>query len=139
MAEKQEKKFGVRWRITVIVVVLVIISLFVGWNKKTAEETTPIKSEVQEIDPLQERVERINEVFAEDQAFEKVEKIENNTLWIFFTSEPSEDIETITRGQAVNLSKDVNGVASIKSFVWWKAQFFCVATKWEINSCSDYR
>lgn len=136
MAEKQEKKFGIRWRITLIIVVLVIISLFFGWNKK---ETTSIKSEVQVIEPLQASINRINEVFTEDQAFEKVEKIENNTLWIFFTSEPFEDIETITRGQSVNVSKEINGVASVKSFVWWKAQFFCVATKWEINSCSDYR
>ena len=136
MAEKQEKKFGIRWRITLIIVVLVIISLFFGWNKK---ETTSIKSEVQVIEPLQASINRINEVFTEDQTFDKVEKIENNTLWIFFTSEPFEDIETITRGQSVNVSKEINGVASVKSFVWWKAQFFCVATKWEINSCSDYR
>lgn len=136
MAEKQEKKFGIRWRITLIIVVLVIISLFFGWNKK---ETTSIKSEVQVSEPLQASINRINEVFTEDQAFDKVEKIENNTLWIFFTSEPFENIETITRGQSVNVSKEINGVASVKSFVWWKAQFFCVATKWEINSCSDYR
>lgn len=102
----------------------------------TSNTTT---QQIEKVDATQERINRINEIFTEDSAFEKAEKFDTNSIWIYFTSAPSEDIETITRWQAMNLSKEVNGVASVKTFVWWEAQMFCVWTKWTVNECSDYR
>ena len=126
------KKLVKSRRFRVVIIFAVCCSLY-------DPNTSTTQTQIQQTDHVQERINRINDVFTEDQAFEKAEKIEKNVIWIFFTSAPSESIETITRWQAMNLSNDINGVASVKLFVWWKAQMFCTATKWEVKDCIDYR
>ena len=66
---------------------------------------------------------------------ERLQIIFNETpdLWV------SDSIDSITRWQAMNLSKEVNGVASVKTYVWSEAQMYCIATKWQVNECNDYR
>ena len=140
MEEKQEKKsIFKKWRFWAIIILIVFAILGESDNQSTMNTTTRTTSNVQQIDATQERINRLKELFAEESAFEKIEKIENNAIWIYFTSAPSEDIETITRWQAMNLSKEVNWIASVKTFVWWTAQMFCTATKWTVNDCIDYR
>ena len=52
----------------------------------------------------------------------------------------SDTIDSITRGQAVNLSRETNWWAwAVKTFVWWVGQMFCTAYNSKINECKDYR
>ena len=141
MEEKQEKKISKKQRIIVWIFafIVLIISINSWMNKMNDSSQTRTTQTIQKSNPLQDRLNRINELFVEDTAFEKAEKIDSSTIWISFTSAPSEDIETITRWQAVNLSNELNGVASVKTYIWWKAQMFCIATKWTVNDCFDYR
>lgn len=138
MVENQEKKkIWKGGRIFIWIFALIVLWIAIdSWKNATVQQnwTTSVQ-----IDPLQERIERINEVFSEDQNFEKVEKIDESTIWIYFLSDPVEDIETITRWQSMNLSNETNNVASVKTFVWWNAKMFCTATKWQVNDCIDYR
>jgi hypothetical protein len=112
-----------------------------SWKNWTTTSST--RTPVQKVDVVQQRIDRINELYAEESTFEKVEKIWDNDLAIVFSDTPDiwvqDSIDSITRWQAVNLSKEVNGVATVKTYVWWEAQMFCIATKWTINECSDYR
>lgn len=140
MEDKQEKKISKSWLIFAWIFALFVFAVAINsWKNATKDTTTSNSTVVEKSDLVQERIDRINELFIEDSAFEKVEKIDNSSLWIYFVSAPDEDIDTITRWQAVNLSNEVNGVASVKTFIWWTAQMFCTATKWQINNCSDYR
>ena len=143
MEEKQEKKTSKITRIITWIIALIFVYYVIDSGSSSSIETnstsTSISKEVKKTDSLQERIEKINSLFIEESSFEKAEKIDNSTIGIYFYSTPEEDIDLITRGQAVNLSNDLNGVASVKTFVWWSAQMFCVATKWSINDCSDYR
>lgn len=138
MVENQEKKkIWKGGRIFIWIFALIVLWIAIdSWKNATVQQnqTTSVQ-----VDPLQERIERINEVFSEDQNFEKVEKIDENTIWIYFLSDPVEDIETITRWQSMNLSNETSNVASVKTFVWWNAKMFCTATKWQVNDCIDYR
>lgn len=138
MVENQEKKkIWKGGRIFIWIFALIVLWIAIdSWKNATVQQnqTTSVQ-----VDPLQERIERINEVFSEDQNFEKVEKIDESTIWIYFLSDPVEDIETITRWQSMNLSNETSNVASVKTFVWWNAKMFCTATKWQVNDCIDYR
>lgn len=108
----------------------------------TPATNTPAQQEIKK-DVVQERIDHISDIREEVPEFEKVEKIEDNVIWIFFTNTPNlwveDSIDQTTRWQAVNLSNDVNGVASVKTFVWWNAVMYCTATKWQVNNCIDYR
>lgn len=138
MVENQEKKkIWKGGRIFIWIFALIVLWIAIdSWKNANVQQnqTTSVQ-----VDPLQERIERINEVFSEDQNFEKVEKIDESTIWIYFLSDPVEDIETITRWQSMNLSNETSNVASVKTFVWWNAKMFCTATKWQVNDCIDYR
>lgn len=139
---QQEKKISKIWRIIAwIFAVIVLILAINSWSNSTTQ--TRSTTQIEKSDPVQERINRINELYAEENTFEKVEIIWNNSIAIVFTETPDlwidDSIDSITRWQAVNLSNDVNGVASVKTYVWWTAQMFCTATKWQINQCSDYR
>lgn len=137
--EEKQKKVGRWWRVVFWIIVACLIAFWLNsWKNETSVPTQAIE-QAKKTTAVQERINRINEVFTEEEAFEKAEEIGSNTVWIFFTRTPNEDIETITRGQAVNLSNEVNGVASVKTYVWWIPQMFCTATKWQVNDCSDYR
>ena len=129
----------------------VIVFFFICWffsslSKDENSSTVNISSTQQEkSDPVQERLDRITELMtAEIPEFEKVEMLEWNTVWIFFTAMPdlwiSDTIDSITRGQAVNLSRETNWWAwAVKTFVWWVGQMFCTAYNSQINECKDYR
>lgn len=143
MAEQQEKKkISKAWRIFAwIFAFIVLLTAINSWKNWTTTSST--RTPVQKVDVVQQRIDRINELYAEESTFEKVEKIWDNDLAIVFSDTPDiwvqDSIDSITRWQAVNLSKEVNGVATVKTYVWWEAQMFCIATKWTINECSDYR
>jgi len=144
MAEKQEKKISKTWRIIAwIFAIIVFICAINSWSKSTTTQTRSTTTQIEKTDPVQERINRINELYAEESTFEKVEVIWNNSIAIVFNETPdlwiADSIDSITRGQAMNLSEEVNGVASVKTYVWWTAQMFCTATKWTVNDCSDYR
>lgn len=145
MADKQEeinstnlmKKLVKKRRFWAIIVFAILCSL--ADNSSTPTTQTP----VQKVDVVQERINRINELYAEESSFDRVEVIWNNAIAIVFNELPDlwieDEIDSITRWQAMNLSKEVNGVASVKTVVWWVAQMFCTATKWQVNDCMDYR
>lgn len=141
MAEKQEKKkIGKDWRIVVWIIAFMV---FLGVINSWWSNSSTTGSSSQKSDPVQERMNRINELYAEESSFDKVQKIWDNSIAIVFTSAPDlwieDEIDSITRWQAMNLSKEVNGVASVKTYVWWTAQMYCIATKGQVNECSDYR
>ena len=127
----------------------VIVFFFICWffsslSKDENSSTVNISSTQQEkSDPVQERINHFIEIRSEVPEFEKIEKIDNNTIWIYFTSTPDlwieDSIDQTTRWQSRNFSIDVNGVASVKTFVWWKAQMFCTAVNWQVRDCIDYR
>ena len=141
MSEQEKKWINKMWWI--IAWIFAVIVIFIAFNSWKNATTSTTNVQTQKTDAVQERINKINELYAEESTFEKVEKIDTNALWIYFTSTPdlwiADSIDSITRWQATNLSNEVNGVASVKTFVWWTAQMFCVATKWTINDCSDYR
>lgn len=137
--EEKQKKVGRWWRVVFWIIVACLIAFWLNsWKNETSVPTQAIE-QAKKTTAVQERINRINEVFTEEETFERVEEIGNNSIAILFSDTPSEDIETITRWQAMNLSKETNGVASVKTVVWWVAQMFCTATKWQVNDCSDYR
>lgn len=137
MSEQEKKKIWKAGRVFIWIFALFVLWIAINsWKNATIEQNQPT---IQKSDPLQERIARINELYAEDEAFEKAEEIEKDIIWIFFVSDPTEDIETITRWQSMNLSNELNGVASVKTFVWWNAKMFCTATKWQVNDCIDYK
>lgn len=141
MEEKQEeinstnlmKKVVKKWRFWAIILFCFIVA-FSGGNTKT---------EVQKVDIVQERINRIIQLYSEESTFDRIERIWTNDIAIIFTETPDlwieDEIDSITRWQAVNLSNDVNWTATVKTYVWWTAQMFCIATKWTVNDCIDYR
>jgi len=114
-------------------------------NDWTSSSYTPTAQAPKEekIDGLQERINTINELYKEEPTFEKVEKIENDVIAISFNDVPdlwvNDSVDFLARWQAVELSKAINGVWSVKIYVGGEAQEYCIATKWEISSCMDYR
>lgn len=145
MTEKQEqpkKSILKKWWFWVLIFFFcVFLASNMDWTPAT---NTPTQQQEIKKDVVQERMDHITELMkAEVPEFEKVEKIEDNVIWIFFTSTPDlwieDTIDSTTRWQARNLSLDVNGVASVKTFVWWNAVMYCTATKWQVNDCMDYR
>ena len=74
MVENQEKKkIWKGGRIFIWIFALIVLWIAIdSWKNATVQQnqTTSVQ-----VDPLQERIERINEVFSEDQNFEKVEKL----------------------------------------------------------------
>ena len=144
MTEKQEqpkKSILKKWWFWVLIFFFcVFLASNMDWTPTT---NTPTQQEIKK-DVVQERMDHITELMkAEVPEFEKVEKIEDNVIWIFFTNTPDlwieDTIDSTTRWQARNLSLDINGVASVKTFVWWNAVMYCTATKWQVNDCMDYR
>lgn len=145
MADKQEeinstnliKKLVKKRRFRTIIVFAILCSL--ADNSNTPTTQTP----VQKVDVVQERINRINELYAEENSFDRVEVIWNNAIAIVFKELPDlwieDEIDSITRWQAMNLSNDLNGVASVKTYIWLEAQMFCTATRWQVNDCMDYR
>lgn len=145
MADKQEeinstnlmKKLVKKRRFRAIIIFAILCSL--ADNSNTPTTQTP----VQKVDVVQERINRINELYAEESSFDRVEVIWNNAIAIVFKELPDlwidDEIDSITRWQAMNLSNDVNGVASVKTYIWLEAQMFCTATRWQVNECMDYR
>lgn len=144
--EKAKKPLHKKWRFRVIVFIFVcwiLNSLAKDWNTTTSSVQAPAQQTEEKTDVVQERINRINELYAEESSFDKVEVIWNNSIAIVFKELPDlwieDEIDSITRWQAMNLSKEVNGVASVKTYIWWEAQMFCTATRWTVNDCSDYR
>ena len=128
----------------IVIVLWIIVLHWVLFPSDKTETTNPTVTPKQEkIDPVDSRISAINELYKDEPTFDKVEKFESDTIWIYFTETPDlwveDSVDLITRWQAVNLSNEINGVASVKLFVWWKSQMYCVATKWKINECKDYR
>lgn len=142
MAEQQEKKkISKTWRIFVWVFAFIVLLIAINsWSNSSAPTSS---TSVQKVDVVQERINRINELYAEESSFDRVEVIWNNAIAIVFNKLPDlwieDEIDSITRWQAMNLSKELNGVASVKTVVWWVAQMFCTAIQWEVKDCMDYR
>lgn len=108
---------------------------------KTAQ---PTQKQETRVDPVQERMNRINELYADEPSFDRVQKLDgSNSIAIIFNETPdlwiTDSIDSITRWQAMNLSNEVNGVASVKTYVWNEAQMYCIATKGQVTECNDYR
>ena len=146
--EKAKKPFYKQRRFIVLAFIFIcwiLNSLAKDSNSTTSVQTTTQTQQQteQKTDVVQERINRINELYAEESSFDKVEVIWNNSIAIVFKELPDlwieDEIDSITRWQAMNLSKEVNGVASVKTYIWWEAQMFCTATRWTVNDCSDYR
>lgn len=145
--EKAKKPFYKQRRFIVLAIIFVcwiLNSLAKDWNTSSNTTTVQQKTEtVEKKDAVQERIDRINELYAEESSFDRVEVIWDNSIAIVFKELPDlwieDEIDSITRWQAMNLSKEVNGVASVKTYIWWEAQMFCTATRWTVNDCSDYR
>lgn len=142
MAEQQEKKkISKAWRIFAWVFAFIVLLIAINsWSNSSAPTSS---TSVQKVDVVQERINRINELYAEESSFDRVEVIWNNAIAIVFNELPDlwieDEIDSITRWQAMNLSKELNGVASVKTVVWWVAQMFCTAIQWEVKDCMDYR
>lgn len=146
--EKAKKPFYKQRRFIVLAIIFVcwiLNSLAKDWNSTPTTQTPTTQKiwTVEKTDAVQERINRINELYAEESSFDRVELIWDNSIAIVFKELPDlwieDEIDSITRWQAMNLSKEVNGVASVKTYIWWEAQMFCTATKWQVNDCSDYR
>lgn len=113
-------------------------------NTWTPTTNTPAPVKQEKVDPVQERINRINELYAEEPSFDRVQKMDgSNSIAIIFKETPdlwiSDSIDSITRWQAMNLSNEVNGVASVKTYVGNEAQMYCIATKGQVTECNDYR
>ena len=145
--EKIKKPLHKKRRFRVIVFIFIcwiLNSLAKDWNTSSNTTTVQQKTEtIEKKDVIQERINHFIETRQEVEEFEKIELIDTNTLWIYFTATPDlwieDSIDQTTRWQARNLSIDIDWVASVKTFVWWQAQMFCTATKWQVNDCIDYR
>ena len=148
MTETTQKPIWKKVRFRVIVFFAFIIlhwiyaSMTNDWTSSSYTPTAQAPKE-EKIDGLQERINTINELYKEEPTFEKVEKIENDVIAISFNDVPdlwvNDSVDFLARWQAVELSKAINGVWSVKIYVGGEAQEYCIATKWEISSCMDYR
>lgn len=133
------------WLICGFVVFLMIIGISNTDTSPNSYKPTQTTTQKQEkVDPVQERINRINELYADEPSFDRVQKMDGiNSIAIIFKETPdlwiSDSIDSITRWQAMNLSNEVNGVASVKTYVWNDAQMYCIATKWQVTECNDYR
>ena len=133
------------WLICGFVVFLMIIGISNTDTSPNSYKPTQTTTQKQEkVDPVQERINRINELYAEEPSFDRVQKMDGlNSIAIIFKETPdlwiSDSIDSITRWQAMNLSNEVNGVASVKTYVGNDAQMYCIATKWQVTECNDYR
>lgn len=126
-----------------------VVFLMILWISNTdtspnSYKPTQITQKQEKVDPVQERINRINELYAEEPSFDRVEKMDgSNSIAIIFKETPdlwiTDSIDSITRWQAMNLSNEVNGVASVKTYVGNEAQMYCIATKWQVTECNDYR
>lgn len=132
-----------------ILIVVFIITAILSSNtdKAPVPTNTPTQTTTQKqekVDPVQERINRINELYADEPSFDRVQKMDGlNSIAIIFKETPdlwiTDSIDSITRWQAMNLSNEVNGVASVKTYVGNDAQMYCIATKWQVTECNDYR
>lgn len=141
-SETEKKKKALwknrRFRVPIFFLWLIIYAV------STSEPTeTHLTTQTPKSDPVQERINRINELYAEESSFDRIEVIWDNSIAIIFKETPdlwiNDSIDSITRWQARNLSLDVNGAASVKTYVWQTAQMFCTALKGQVNECFDYR
>lgn len=133
------------WLICGFVVFLMIIGISNTDTSPNSYKPTQTTTQKQEkVDPVQERINRINELYADEPSFDRVQKMDGiNSIAIIFKETPdlwiTDSIDSITRWQAMNLSNEVNGVASVKTYVWNDAQMYCIATKGQVTECNDYR
>ena len=132
------------WLICGFVVFLMILWISNTDTSPNSYKPTQITQKQEKVDPVQERINRINELYAEEPSFDRVEKMDgSNSIAIIFKETPdlwiTDSIDSITRWQAMNLSNEVNGVASVKTYVGNEAQMYCIATKWQVTECNDYR
>lgn len=149
MTETSQKPIWKKVRFRVIVFFAFIIlhwiyaSMTNDGTTSSYTSTTTQAPEEEKIDGLQERINTINELYKEEPTFEKVEKIDDGVIAISFNDVPdlwvNDSVDFLARWQAVELSKAINGVGSVKIYVGGEAQEYCIATKWEISSCMDYR
>ncbi len=147
MENKENKKEPqkIKWWWWLICGFVILIMYFWAKNSSTNTSTnTPAPVKQEKVDPVQERINRINELYAEEPSFDRVQKMDgSNSIAIIFKETPdlwvSDSIDSITRWQAMNLSNEVNGVASVKTYVGNDAQMYCIATKWQVTECNDYR
>ena len=133
------------WLICGFVVFLMIIGISNTDTSPNSYKPTQTTTQKQEkVDPVQERINRINELYADEPSFDRVQKMDGiNSIAIIFKETPdlwiTDSIDSITRWQAMNLSNEVNDVASVKTYVWNDAQMYCIATKGQVTECNDYR
>ena len=133
------------WLICGFVVFLMIIGISNTDTSPNSYKPTQTTTQKQEkVDPVQERINRINELYADEPSFDRVQKMDGlNSIAIIFKETPdlwiTDSIDSITRWQAMNLSNEVNGVASVKTYVGNDAQMYCIATKGQVTECNDYR
>lgn len=143
---KQEPKKIKWWWWLICGFVVFLMILWISNTDTSPNQTTntpaPVKQE--KVDPVQERINRINELYADEPSFDRVQKMDgSNSIAIIFKETPdlwiTDSIDSITRWQAMNLSNEVNGVASVKTYVGNEAQMYCIATKGQVTECNDYR
>ena len=133
------------WLICGFVVFLMIVGISNTDTSPNSYKPTQTTTQKQEkVDPVQERINRINELYADEPSFDRVQKMDgSNSIAIIFKETPdlwiTDSIDSITRWQAMNLSNEVNGVASVKTYVGNDAQMYCIATKGQVTECNDYR
>lgn len=133
------------WLICGFVVFLMIVGISNTDTSPNSYKPTQTTTQKQEkVDPVQERINRINELYADEPSFDRVQKMDGlNSIAIIFNETPDlwieDSIDSITRWQAMNLSNEVNGVASVKTYVGNDAQMYCIATKGQVTECNDYR
>ena len=148
MTETSQKPIWkkVRFRVIVFFAFIILHWIYASMTNDgtTSSYTTTTQApEEEKIDWLQERINTINELYKEEPTFEKVEKIDDGVIAISFNDVPdlwvNDSVDFLARWQAVELSKAINGVGSVKIYVGGEAQEYCIATKWEISSCMDYR
>ena len=141
---KQEPKKIKWWWWLICGFVVFLMILWISNTDTSPNQTTNTPKQETKIDPVQERINRINELYADEPSFDRVQKMDgSNSIAIIFNETPdlwiSDSIDSITRWQAMNLSNEVNGVASVKTYVGNEAQMYCIATKGQVTECNDYR
>lgn len=146
MAETEKKPI---WKKRQFRLIVFFALIFINWiyeaskNNWESNYTQKEQQKEEKIDWLQERLNKINELYKEEPTFEKAEKIEDGVIAISFNDIPdiwvNDTVDFLARWQAVELSKAINGVWSVKIYVGGEAQEYCIATKWEITNCMDYR
>ena len=133
------------WFWLIVIFWIAVIHWLINPSPKTdtPKTNTPTIQKQEKLDPINERLNEIRNLYAEEPTFEKAEKFESNAIWIYFTDIPdlwvNDPVDFLARWQAVNLSNIVNGVASAKIFIAWEWKMFCIATKGQITECNDYR